>query len=187
MSDPGWRPHPHQPTTWAYWDGSRWLSADEAVAAGQTMPHGFPPPSAPPPPGWWQASDGQWYPPHLHPTNPQATSGWYGHTAPQTTSGLAIASMVLGILWIYGIGSILALVFGYSSRRQIARSQGRQGGGGMAMAGIVLGWIGVAGMVLLVVMVAALANDGAFDGDYNTDPSNGICNTDRFWQDPDCD
>jgi hypothetical protein len=28
------------------------------------------------------------------------------------TNGLAIASMVLGIVWVYWLGSVLALVFG---------------------------------------------------------------------------
>ena len=60
-----------------------------------------------------------------------------------STNGLAIASMVLGILWLWWIGSILALVFGYVAKGQIDRSAGRQGGRGMAIAGIVLGWIGV--------------------------------------------
>ena len=65
--------------------------------------------------------------------------------APQTTNGLAIAGMVLGILWLYWIGSILALIFGYVASGQIAASGGRQGGGGMAIAAIVLGWVGVGG------------------------------------------
>ena len=39
---------------------------------------------------------------------------------PKTTNGLAIASMVLGIVWIYWIGSILALIFGYVAKGQIA-------------------------------------------------------------------
>jgi hypothetical protein len=157
VTNPGWRAHPHHPAAWAYWDGERWLGVDEAVATGQTAPAGFPPPSAPPPPGWWQASDGQWYPPHLHPTNPQPTPGWYGHTtAPTATNGLAIASLILGIVWIYGLGSIMALVFGYRSRREIAVAQGGQRGGGLAMAGIVLGWIGVVGAVLTIVLLVAL-------------------------------
>ena len=59
------------------------------------------------------------------------------------TNGMAIASMVLGILWLYWIGSVLALVFGYMARRQIDESQGLQTGRGMATAGIVLGWIGI--------------------------------------------
>jgi hypothetical protein len=60
--------------------------------------------------------------------------------------------MVLGILWLYWIGSILALIFGYVARSQIRRSQGLQGGDGMAIAGIVLGWIGVGILILLIVI-----------------------------------
>jgi hypothetical protein len=77
---------------------------------------------------------------------------------PQSTNGLAIAGMVLGILWLYWVGSILALVFGYVARGQIAASGGRQGGGGMAMAAIVLGWVGVGvlSLVILSVLVHAI-------------------------------
>ena len=69
----------------------------------------------------------------------------------QKANGLAIASLVLGIVWIYGIGSILALIFGYRAKAQIDRSDGRESGRGMAVAGIVLGWIGVAVPVLLIL------------------------------------
>jgi hypothetical protein len=71
------------------------------------------------------------------------------------TNGLAIASLVLGIVWVYGIGAVLALVFGYSAKRQIDRSNGQQSGRGMAVAGIVLGWIGVAGILLIIIAAAA--------------------------------
>lgn len=70
------------------------------------------------------------------------------------TNGMAIASLVLGIVWVYGIGSILALVFGYLGKNQIDASQGRETGRGMAVAGIVLGWIGV-GLLVIVIIVAA--------------------------------
>jgi hypothetical protein len=65
-------------------------------------------------------------------------------------SGLAIASMVLGIVWVWWIGSILALVFGYVARRQIKRTG--QKGNGMAIAGIVLGWVGVATLVAGIIV-----------------------------------
>lgn len=68
------------------------------------------------------------------------------------TNGFAIASLVLGIVWLYWVGSILALVFGYVAKGQIAKSNGWQTGGGMATAGIVLGWIGVGVLVLLIVV-----------------------------------
>ncbi len=72
----------------------------------------------------------------------------YPYAPPPRTNGLAIASLVLGILWLYWIGSVLALVFGYVARKQI-RERG-EAGGGMATAGIVLGWIGVGVFVLAI-------------------------------------
>jgi hypothetical protein len=139
------------------------------------------------------ASDGRYYPPEQAPASqgppPPAVTAYspYGAPAVQaTTNGLAIASMVLGILWLYWIGSILALVFGYVAKGQIDRSAGRQTGRGMAIAGIVLGWIGVAALALIIVLAVAL-RDSVDDIDgINTDPSNGICNEERFVQDPDC-
>ena len=79
----------------------------------------------------------------------------YGYPPPQRTNGMAIASMVLGILWIYWIGSILALVFGYVAKKQI-RERG-DSGGGMATAGIVLGWVGI-GLLAVVLLFVVIAN-----------------------------
>jgi hypothetical protein len=94
--------------------------------------------------------------PPVTPTPPQPTApppaGWPGYPpyyyAPPKTNGLAIASMVLGILWIYWIGSILALIFGYVARNQIRERY--ENGGGMATAGIVLGWVGVGVLAALL-------------------------------------
>ncbi len=58
------------------------------------------------------------------------------------TNGLAIASLVLGIVWIWWIGSALAVVFGGVAIKQINASNGQQGGKGMAIAGLVLGLVG---------------------------------------------
>lgn len=77
----------------------------------------------------------------------------------QKTNGLAIASLVLGILWLYWVGSALALVFGYSARNRIDKSNGAEGGRGLAVAGIVLGWIGVGTLVVsIIIMLAAASN-----------------------------
>lgn len=70
------------------------------------------------------------------------------------TNGYAIASLVLGIVWVCFIGSILALIFGYMGLKQIDTSQGREGGRGMAIAGIVLGWVGVAFLVIYLILLA---------------------------------
>jgi Domain of unknown function (DUF4190)/Protein of unknown function (DUF2510) len=117
-----------------------------------------PPEQAKPAPGWYPDPerpgqrywDGDEWTEHWTPPPPDA-----GYAPVQTKSnGFAIASMVLGILWIYWLGSILALVFGYVAKNQIDRSGGRQSGRGMAIAGIVLGWIGIAILVLVIVFVA---------------------------------
>lgn len=110
--------------------------------------YGQPPPYAAPPP-YGQPPYGQ--PPYGH--------GGYAYAPPRSTNGFAIASMVLGILWIYWIGSILALIFGYVARNQIRA--GNQQGDGMAIAGIVLGWIGV-GILLLLIVFGVAAGSGAF-------------------------
>ena len=68
-----------------------------------------------------------------------------------TTNGFAVASLVLGIVWAMGIGSILALVFGYVAKNRIDQSGGTQTGRGMAIAGIVLGWVGVSFIVLMIL------------------------------------
>jgi hypothetical protein len=56
---------------------------------------------------------------------------------------LAIASLVVGVAGLTGIGSVLALIFGYVAKGQIDRSGGAQSGRGLAIAGIVLGYIGI--------------------------------------------
>ncbi len=77
------------------------------------------------------------------------------YVAPHTNA-LAIASMVLGIFWLYGIGAILALIFGYKARKEIENSWGTQKGRGMATAGIVLGWIGIVAIVVYVAVAVML-------------------------------
>jgi Domain of unknown function (DUF4190) len=78
----------------------------------------------------------------------------YGYVQPPQTNGLAIASLVLGILWLFFVGSILALIFGYVSKGQIDESHGGQGGRGLAIAGIVLGWVGVGWFILALLLRA---------------------------------
>lgn len=99
------------------------------------------------------------------PTVPLAyTPPLAGYPAEQRTSELAIASLVTGILGLTfctGIGSIVALITGYMARKEIQESQERVGGGGLATAGLILGWIGVGLLVLglcvgLITVVMAI-------------------------------
>jgi hypothetical protein len=71
------------------------------------------------------------------------------------TSGLAIASLVTGIgglTIIPLLGSILAIILGYMARNDIRQRSGQVTGEGLAMAGIVLGWIGI-GLTVLGLLV----------------------------------
>jgi len=58
---------------------------------------------------------------------------------------LAIASLVCGIVGCFTITAIAAVVLGFVARNQIEKSGGTQQGSGMALAGIILGfvWIGL--------------------------------------------
>jgi len=85
--------------------------------------------------------------------------GPYQQVQPQSTEGLAIASLVLGIVWVLWIGSILAVIFGHVALRRIAREG--KGGRGMAIAGLVLGYIGIGLLaidILLSVILTATHN-----------------------------
>jgi hypothetical protein len=177
------------------------------------------------PSGWWLASDGNWYPPHLHPeavgppeppveppvedpgsawpppgappsghfpefpefpqlrpfppfapfppsappgptTAPPMAYGYAGPPYPPSldvapgygypaaavkTNGLAIASLILSILSLVGIGSIVGIILGFVSRTQIRQSHGTQRGAGMGLAGIIVGFVT---LTLVVVAVA---------------------------------
>jgi Domain of unknown function (DUF4190) len=80
----------------------------------------------------------------------------------QRTSGFAIASLVLGIAGFFVLPlilSILAVVFGNKAREEIRANPG-VGGDGLATAGLVLGWIGIAmaalGLLVLLLVLAAV-------------------------------
>ncbi|MDQ1385188.1 MAG: hypothetical protein QOG65_2567, partial [Actinomycetota bacterium] len=80
--------------------------------------------------------------------------------APASTNGLATAALVLGAVgWIpCGIGSLVAIVLGFIARTQIRESRGRQGGDGLALAGIILGFIGVGIWLLLLILGATVGS-----------------------------
>ncbi|MBA2324408.1 MAG: DUF4190 domain-containing protein [Pseudonocardiales bacterium] len=102
------------------------------------------------------------------PVNPYSAGGYpqAGPTQPgypgqawapaRPTNGLAVAALILGIVGlclgfvvIPFVGAVPALICGYLGRKQI-RERG-DAGDGMALAGIILGWIGVASQLAWVV------------------------------------
>ena len=117
-----------------WWDGAAWQDASRVPPPlAQRSPDGL---------YWWDGS--RWRPAHA-----QQSAG---------TNGLAIASLVLGILWLYWIGSILAVVCGHVALHQM-RTSG-QSGRGLAIAGLVLGYVGLALIALLVIGAIALHATG---------------------------
>jgi hypothetical protein len=70
-------------------------------------------------------------------------------------NGLAVASLICGLLWMGWIGSALAIVFGHVALGQIRRSPGQTGGRGIAIAGLALGYFGALTFLLTVGAFAA--------------------------------
>jgi hypothetical protein len=140
-----------------------WWRADDGnwyPPAGGAPTSATPPTQAwtPPPPPAGLAGPTAAYGPPPGPAPGYGYGYGYGPPAP-VTNGLAIAALVCGILWLYWIGSILALVFGYVAKSQIDRSGGAQGGRGMAIAGIVLGWVGVAALIFFFIVFVLFLNE----------------------------
>ncbi|MAG67630.1 MAG: hypothetical protein CMK74_17500 [Pseudomonadales bacterium] len=73
------------------------------------------------------------------------------------TSSLAIVSLVAGILGLFFFGSIIAIICGHIARSQIKQSQGAQSGDGMALSGLILGYIGVAIWALWLIFAGVIA------------------------------
>jgi type IV pilus assembly protein PilA len=118
-------PPPQQPTTPGPAATSAWLNAPGAPA--QSTPQ---------------------YPPQGQP---------YQQYQPPKTDGGAIASMVLGIasfvLCLSFLAGIPAIILGHISRSKIRKNMGRLQGDGMALTGLILGYISL----LFIPIIAAIA------------------------------
>ena len=73
------------------------------------------------------------------------------NTQNQSTNGLAIASFVTSL---FGL-TILAIIFGHVAKSQIKQSG--QGGGGLATAGLVIGYIFLVIQLFLFLSLVGLA------------------------------
>ena len=83
---------------------------------------------------------------------------------PAQTSGTAIASLVFGIVsWVAlpVIGALVAIICGHVARSEIRRVPiGTIEGDGMALAGLILGYVQLAFCVLLVIGIIMLVMFG---------------------------
>jgi hypothetical protein len=71
-------------------------------------------------------------------------------------SGKATVSLICGIFFFFPPAAIGAVVFGHIALAEIKRSGGRLIGGGRAVAGLVLGYIGLAGLPFILLIAAIL-------------------------------
>jgi len=102
---------------------------------------------------------------------PQYSAGYtpqYGApTAPNNS--MAVVAMVAGICGftvVPFIGSIVAVITGHMARKQIRQTD--EGGDGMAVAGLVMGWIVIAltvlGTIAFFLFFAAVATSSSVSG-----------------------
>jgi Domain of unknown function (DUF4190) len=94
---------------------------------------------------------------------PYAGYGYgYPYAPPRSTNGLAVASLITSVVGLatflcYGLGifaGVVGAILGHVARRQI-RSTGQEGAG-LALAGIIVGWIGAAMGVLGALLLVAV-------------------------------
>ncbi|HZK73457.1 MAG TPA: DUF4190 domain-containing protein [Clostridia bacterium] len=112
-----------------WWDGNRWV----------------PMPAADPSPGAAQAQ----LPVPYQQMSPAYPAAVYAYGPP--TNSFAVASLAFGIIsWLVCpfIGGVVAIILGHVARGQI-RTSG-EAGSGMAMAGLVLGYIHLVAVALLI-------------------------------------
>jgi type IV pilus assembly protein PilA len=77
------------------------------------------------------------------------------------TDGKAVASLVFGILSLTGLSllaGIPAIILGHLSRSRIRQSMGRLKGSGMAMAGLIMGYISSSAIPILIIAAIAIPN-----------------------------
>jgi len=115
----------------------RSLAAAEAVPLAPLMP-------------------GQTGPQPPSPTSPAARQP--PAVSPPETSGKAVGSLICGILFVFFPAAITAVVLGHISRAEIRRSAGRLKGDGMALAGLILGYVGISVLPILIIAAIAIPN-----------------------------
>ena len=87
---------------------------------------------------------------------PQPQSAW---TAPPQNSGKAIASLVSALVFfLWPVSAIAAVVLGHLALSDIKRSAGRLTGQGLAVGGLVLGYLGISVIPLLIILAIAIPN-----------------------------
>ncbi|GAB7049888.1 DUF4190 domain-containing protein [Catenuloplanes indicus] len=167
---------PQQPEGWSDPAYPAYPPASQPPVSGPAMP-GYPPVPDPagayPQPAAYPAGKDAGYPYATGYPVPGYEYGGWG--TPRKTNGMAIASLVVSVigafsLACYGAGAIpaaIGAILGHVARRQI-RTNGDDGDG-MALAGIITGWI-VTGIGLLIIAFVVVVVVFAWSTADTTDP-----------------
>jgi hypothetical protein len=67
-----------------------------------------------------------------------------------------VASLIFSLLWLCGLGSLFAVLLGTAARKDIEHTG--QGGDGLAVAGIILGVVGLIGAIPFWISFASSMN-----------------------------
>jgi hypothetical protein len=146
--------------------------AAEDPSAPSQSPYGQP--ASPYAQGYAQGYAQQPYPGYGQPGQGLPPAGYgYRGAAAQRPEPLAIVALVTAIVSVLAapccsvpgiVAGGLGLLFGFIARYRITRSGGALKGGGMALAGIITGAVGVVLCILSIVLIAALQanNMGTF-------------------------
>lgn len=86
---------------------------------------------------------------------PPSAVGTYPGAVPET-SGRAIISLICGLLFFIPLAFIAAIVFGHLAISEIRRSAGRLKGQGIAITGLVLGYLWIF-FIPVILIIAAIA------------------------------
>ncbi len=128
----GWYPDPDPCHTLVgrqrYWDGAAWTSAwTERTTTPTVTAHGD----------------------ELAVIGPHTAS----HVLPRRTNMAAVVSLVFGILWIFWLGSVVAIAAGHIARKQIRRTG--EAGDSAAITGLILGYLGLALFGFWMILLGA--------------------------------
>ncbi|MDG4822652.1 DUF4190 domain-containing protein [Asanoa sp. WMMD1127] len=139
-----------------------------AEAYPATTPEGYPPAGYAAGPGYPAAPGYPAYPPAGYVAPAGAYPG-YGYPPVAKTNGLAIAALVCALAGLATcISAPVGAILGHVARKQI-RERG-ESGDGMALAGIIVGWILTAlilgYLAFVVIMIVIGAREGMFDDPY---------------------
>jgi hypothetical protein len=90
------------------------------------------------------------------PSAPPPAPNVYVPTPTKPTSNTAIVALVAGLLsWILlpFVASVVAIIAGHMARSEIRRSNGALDGDGLALAGMVLGYVQIALALVAIIAV----------------------------------